>query len=145
LRRAKSFYLDIERTAFLRTADRRLDELLLADRGELGARVDILLPAPPPNVQAQYALEVIAFGDPLIHHFRERGPALRVQSCFTGVAELVDDLDAMLFRPSSNLILLDRDRVLLSILGRVPLVRNRSHQSRRICIRQANLPPRNHL
>lgn len=48
----------------------------------------------------------------------------------------------MLARPSTHLIRLDRDRVLLSILRRVPVVGDRSDQSRRVCVRQANFPPR---
>jgi hypothetical protein len=40
------------------------------------------------------------------------------------IGELLDDLNAMLLGPFANLVALDGNRVLLPILGRMPIVRD---------------------
>ena len=78
-------------------------------------------------------------------HLRERRPSFGVQPRSPRVAKLADDLDPMFASPSPHLILLNRDRVLLPVLGRVPVVRHRPHQRRSVRIRDFNFPPMIHV
>ena len=52
----------------------------------------------------------------------ELGSAFGIQARFAGIGELVDDLNAVLPSPFADLVALDRDRFLLPVLGRLPIV-----------------------
>lgn len=51
-----------------------------------------------------------------------RGSDFRCEARLARVGEFSNDLDAILLGPLADLILLDRNRIFLSVLGRVPLV-----------------------
>jgi len=91
---------------------------------------------PTTDVEAEDVPEIGSLLDPLLHHLGEGRSSLGVQTRFPGVAEFVNDFDAMLIRPSTNLILLNRDRVLLAILCRMPVTGNGPRQRRSVRIRR---------
>ena len=129
LGRPKAFELHVdgvERTILLRLADRRVDDLLavLAAFGrKLGRQVDVLKAALTANVQAKNVVKIAVLIDPLLHHLRERWSALGVESGPAGVGKLVNDLHAVLLGPLPDLVLLDRDRVLLPVMWRRQLAK----------------------
>jgi hypothetical protein len=82
----------------------------------LRRQIDILEPAPAADVQAEDVIEVAPLPDPLVHHLVERRSAFGVQPGFPGIGEFVNDFDAVLLGPFTDLLPLDRDRVLLPVL-----------------------------
>lgn len=129
----EAFELDvdrIQRIVFAWLADGRVNHLfavLLALCAVLRREIDVLKPAPAADVQAEHVVEVASLPHPLVHHPAEGGPALRRETGLAGVGELLDDLHAMLFGPFPHLVPLDRDRILLPVLGRMAIVGDRTH------------------
>jgi hypothetical protein len=59
----------------------------------------------------------VSFRNPFFHHLCERWSIFGIQPRSARITELAYDLYTVLFGPSSNLILLDRNRILLPVLG----------------------------
>lgn len=129
--RPESFELDIrriKRVVFPRCANRRVDHLFVgtfAFSGELGGEVNILKVSPATHIQAEYGLKVVPDFDQVLHHVREGRPNFCCQSRPSMVGKILDDLNTIRAGPFADGILLNRDRVLLTILRRMPAVGRR--------------------
>ena len=138
LRGTESFKLDIdrvERIVLPRLAERRIDDFFAvfpALGAVLSGKVDVLEPAPAADVQAEDVLEVVPLLHPVLHHVLKAWPSLGRQPGLAGIHEFVDDFHAVAFCPGAYLILLNRDRVLLAVLCRMSVVRDRTEREYRL-------------